>query len=90
MIARSFSRKGDFVEDDHPSLKTLARWLAGDLEHEQVRRELAPHFLESCPTCRKMRQEIERLLKESGHWNETVAVSGDRGAANLGRLPAPP
>lgn len=83
MIARSFSRKGEIVEDDHPSLETLARWLAGDLEHEQVRRELAPHFLESCPTCRKMRQEIERLLEESGHWNETVAVDETREAPKL-------
>ena len=29
------------MQDDHPSLETLARWLAGELEHEQVRRELA-------------------------------------------------
>ncbi|HEY9421726.1 MAG TPA: hypothetical protein VIW92_09950 [Thermoanaerobaculia bacterium] len=62
------------MEDDHPSLETLARWLAGELEHEQVRRELAPHFLESCSVCRALRDEIERLLQESGHWDETVAV----------------
>jgi tetratricopeptide (TPR) repeat protein len=62
------------VRDDHPSLETLARWLAGELEHEQVRRELAPHFLESCPVCRTLRDKIESLTKESGHWNESVAV----------------
>jgi tetratricopeptide (TPR) repeat protein len=71
------------VEDEHPSLETLARWLAGDLEHEQVRRDLAPHFLASCPTCRKMRQEIGHLLEESGHWNEAVAVDETRDAPGL-------
>ena len=55
------------MQDDHPSLETLARWLAGELAHEQVVRELAPHFLRSCPACREMREEIDRLLAESGH-----------------------
>lgn len=68
---------------DHPSLETLARWLAGELEHEQVVRELAPHFLETCPVCREMRQEIDRLLAESGHWNEAVAVMETREAPEL-------
>lgn len=71
------------MRDDHPSLETLARWLAGEVEHEQVVRELAPHFLESCPVCREMRQEIDRLLAESGHWNEAVAVVETREAPEL-------
>ena len=77
------------MKDHHPSLETLARWLAGELEHEQVRRELAPHFLESCPACRTLRDEIDRLLEESGHWDETVAVLESREApALLGLLDA--
>lgn len=71
------------MRDDHPSLETLARWLAGELEHEQVRRELAPHLLEACPVCRTLRDEIERLLEESGHWNESVAVLESREAPAL-------
>jgi tetratricopeptide (TPR) repeat protein len=71
------------VRDEHPSLETLARWLAGELEHEQVRRELAPHFLEACPVCRTLRDEIERLLEESGHWSESVAVMESREALAL-------
>ncbi|HSG40551.1 MAG TPA: hypothetical protein VLE27_12995 [Thermoanaerobaculia bacterium] len=71
------------MQDDHPSLETLARWLAGELEHEQVRRELAPHFLETCPVCRDLRGEIERLLEESGHWDESVAVLESREAPAL-------
>jgi tetratricopeptide (TPR) repeat protein len=71
------------VQDDHPSLETLARWLAGELEHEQVRRELAPHFLEACSVCRALRDEIERLVQESGHWSESVAVVEYREAPAL-------
>jgi tetratricopeptide (TPR) repeat protein len=71
------------MQDDHPSLEMLARWLAGELAHEQVVRELAPHFLGSCPVCRELRQEIDRLLAESGHWDEAVAVVETREAPEL-------
>ena len=71
------------MRDDHPSLETLARWLAGELEHERVLRELAPHFLESCPVCHALREEIDRLLQASGHWDETVAVLESREAPEL-------
>jgi len=74
------------VRDDHPTLETLARWLAGELEHDQVRLELAPHFLASCPDCRAMREEIDRLLAESGHWDEAVAVVETRDAPERLRL----
>jgi tetratricopeptide (TPR) repeat protein len=77
------SKRRAGMQDDHPTLETLARWLAGELEHEQVVRELAPHFLESCPVCREMRQEIDRLLAESGHWDEAVAVVETREAPEL-------
>ncbi len=30
------------MEDAHLSLETLARWLAGELEHEEVLREMVP------------------------------------------------
>jgi tetratricopeptide (TPR) repeat protein len=71
------------LKDDHPSLETLARWLAGELEHERVLKELAPHFLESCPVCHALREEIDRLLVASGHWDETVAVLETREAPEL-------
>lgn len=74
------------MRDDHPTLETLARWLAGELEHERVRLELAPHFLASCPDCRAMREEIDRLLAESGHWDEAVAVVETREAPERLRL----
>ena len=71
------------MEDTHPSLEMLARWLAGELEHEEVLREVVPHLVASCPVCRKLREEIRRLQDESGHWNEVVAVLETREAPAL-------
>ncbi len=72
--------------EGHPSLETLARWLAGELEHEDVLREVAPHLTESCPVCRLNEEEIRRLQEESGHWSETVAVLETRQAPELAGL----
>lgn len=71
------------MTDDHLSLETLARWLAGELEHEEVLREVAPHLLQSCLVCRGLCDEIRRLQEESGHWSEVVAVLETRDAPAL-------
>ena len=73
-------------EGRHPSLDTLARWLAGELEHEDVLREVVPHLTGNCPVCRGNEEEIRRLQDESGHWSETVAVFETREAPELARL----
>jgi tetratricopeptide (TPR) repeat protein len=62
------------VKDEHLSLETLASWLSGDLPHEEVVRQVAPHFLGRCPTCRVRYQEVLRLQREVEHWDEAVAV----------------
>jgi tetratricopeptide (TPR) repeat protein len=67
-------------------METLARWLAGELEHEDVLREVAPHLIENCPVCRSHEEEIRRLQEASGHWSETVAVFETRQAPDLARL----
>jgi tetratricopeptide (TPR) repeat protein len=67
-------------------LEILARWLAGELEHEDVLREVAPHLTGNCPVCRGNEEEIRRLQEESGHWSETVAVFETREAPDLARL----
>jgi tetratricopeptide (TPR) repeat protein len=59
---------------DHPSIETLAKLLAGDLSHEELLAEVIPHLLERCPECRQRNEEILRLQKEMGHWDERVAV----------------
>lgn len=69
--------------DAHPSLETLARWLAGELEHEEVLREVASHLVAACPVCRRLGEEIRRLQTESGHWSEVVAVLETREAPAL-------
>jgi tetratricopeptide (TPR) repeat protein len=71
------------LEDAHLSLETLAKWLSGGLEHEDVLRLVIPHFLERCPACRERREEIARLQKEVGHWNEEVVVFEGREAPEL-------
>lgn len=62
------------MEDYHLSLESLARWLAGTLEHDEVLQLVVPHFLERCPVCRERRDEIRKLQSEVGHWSEEVAV----------------
>jgi tetratricopeptide (TPR) repeat protein len=71
------------VPDSHPSLETLARWLAGRMEHDEVLAEIAPHLFDRCAECRGKRDEIERLLQEVGHWDEEIAVVESRQAPEL-------
>lgn len=74
------------MEDAHLSLETLARWLAGELEHEEVLREVVPHLVATCPICCRLGEEIRRLQNESGHWSEVVAVLETREAPALAAL----
>ncbi|HEY8019853.1 MAG TPA: hypothetical protein VIH93_02055 [Thermoanaerobaculia bacterium] len=71
------------MEDDHLSIETLARWLAGDLEHEELVNRVIPHFLAVCPECRETYEEIVRLKREFEHWDERVAVFEGRQAPEL-------
>ena len=74
-------RKG--VDEEHLSIETLARWLAGDLEHEELVGRVIPHFLATCPVCRETYAEISRLKGEVEHWDERVAVFEGRQAPEL-------
>lgn len=67
----------------HPTLETMAKWLAGRLEHETVLREIAPHLQERCPICREQYEQIRRLTKEAGHGDEEVGVVEWREAPEL-------
>ncbi|HEV8580655.1 MAG TPA: hypothetical protein VGX68_16440 [Thermoanaerobaculia bacterium] len=75
--------EGDGFEDAHLPLETLARWLSGVLEHEEMLRTVIPHFLANCPSCRERHAEIRRLQEEVGHWDEEVAVLEGRRAPEL-------
>jgi len=78
---------------DHPTLETMAKWLAGRLEHEVVLGEIAPHLQERCQICRDQYEQIRRLTKEAGHSDEEVGVLEWREApdllARLEELPFP-
>lgn len=71
------------MEREHLSVETMARWLAGDLAHEEVLRGIVPHLLERCESCRAAHQEILRLQGEVEHWDEKVAVFEGRQAPEL-------
>jgi len=64
----------------HLSIETLARWLAGDLPHEVVAGEIAPHLEASCSTCRERFSQLRELQGLVGHWSETVVLFAGREA----------
>ncbi len=71
------------MEDVHLTEETLAKWLSGTLEHDEVLRLVVPHFLALCPVCRERHAEILRLQKEVGHWDPEIAVVEGRQAPEL-------
>ena len=73
----------DGSEDAHLSLETMAKWIVGRLEQDEVRRVVIPHFLSRCTVCRERYAEIVRLQKEVGHWDEEIAVFEGRMAPEL-------
>jgi tetratricopeptide (TPR) repeat protein len=75
------------LEESHLSLETIAQWMTGDLSFEDLTGRVVPHFLACCPACRARYEEIQRLKKEVGHWDERVAVSeGPRAPGLLAAL----
>jgi tetratricopeptide (TPR) repeat protein len=81
------------MEENHLSLETLAKWLAGRLEHDAVLQHIVPHLVASCPVCRERYEQIRQLKREAGHEDEEVGVVEWREAPELLRrleeLPLP-
>ena len=71
------------MEDSHLTEETLAKWLSGTLEHDEVLHLVIPHFLALCPVCRERHAEILRIQKEVGHWDPEIAVMEGRQAPEL-------
>jgi tetratricopeptide (TPR) repeat protein len=69
--------------DRHLSLETMAKWLTGRLEHDDLIREVVPHHLEQCPGCREVYETLDDLKREVGHWDEEVALLETREAPDL-------
>jgi tetratricopeptide (TPR) repeat protein len=62
------------MEHQHLGVETMAKWLSGTLEHDDVLRLVVPHLLERCPVCRERHEEILRVQKEVGHWDPEISV----------------
>jgi tetratricopeptide (TPR) repeat protein len=81
------------MEENHLSLETLAKWLAGRLEHDAVLQHVVPHLVATCPVCRERYEQIRQLKREAGHEDEEVGVVEWREAPELLRhleeLPLP-
>ena len=71
--------------DVHPSIVTIARWLTGRLEHDELLGVVAPHLFARCPDCGALAEELERRRREVGHWDALVAATEHQEA--LGLLP---
>ena len=71
------------MEESHLPLDVMAKWLAGKLEHEEVVRRIIPHIVSRCPVCRERYEEMKKILKEQGHWDETVALFEGQEAPEL-------
>ena len=69
--------------DRHLSLETMAKWLTGRLEHDDMLREVVPHHLEQCPACREAYRELQEIKDEAGHWDEEIALLESREAPEL-------
>lgn len=71
------------MHDDHPTLETMADWMSGRLEHEEVLGRILPHLVARCPKCRRVRERILALQEEFGHWDESIAVREGLAAPGL-------
>jgi tetratricopeptide (TPR) repeat protein len=71
------------MEHQHLGMETMAKWLSGTLEHDDVLRLVVPHLLERCPVCRERHEEILRVQKEVGHWDPEISVMEGRQAPEL-------
>jgi len=48
-------------KETHLSVEAMARWLARDLDHEEVLARIVPHLLALCPTAARSYEEVLRL-----------------------------
>jgi tetratricopeptide (TPR) repeat protein len=71
------------MEENHLSLETLAKWLAGRLDHDAVLQQIVPHLVVVCPVCRERYEQIRQLQREAGHEDEEVGVVEWREAPEL-------
>jgi len=62
------------MEERHLSLITWAKLITGRIGVEEIQQLVVPHLLGVCAGCREIHQELQRLKREVGHWDEMVVV----------------
>lgn len=62
------------MKDQHLSTVTLARLLWVKVEVEEMQQMIVPHILAICPVCRENFEELQRLKREVGHWDDLMVV----------------
>ena len=72
------------MDNGHLGVETMAKWLSGTLEQDDVQRLIVPHLLAQCAVCRERHAEIPvRFQKEVGHWDPEIAVVEGQDAPEL-------
>lgn len=71
------------MDQRHLSVETIAKWLSGRLEHDEVRAQVVPHLLSLCPTCARSHEEVLRRQREMRHWDELISVQEGLAAQEL-------
>jgi tetratricopeptide (TPR) repeat protein len=65
----------DKPEERHLPLATMARLRSGRLDIEEIRGLVLPHLASRCEGCREVDEQLARLRREVGHWDDVVAVT---------------
>jgi tetratricopeptide (TPR) repeat protein len=72
-------------EERHLPLATMARLRSGRLDIEEIRGLVLPHLASRCEGCRAVDEQLGRLRREVGHWDDVVAVTEAGAAPDLWR-----
>lgn len=76
-------RLAETPEQSHLASEMLADLLSGEIEGDDLRRQVIPHLLACCPVCRRRAEGIRRLQERFDHWNESVVVREGQDAPRL-------
>jgi tetratricopeptide (TPR) repeat protein len=71
------------MDNGHLGVETMAKWLSGSLEHDDVQRLVVPHLLAQCAVCRERHAEVVRFQQEVGHWDPEISVVEGQDAPEL-------
>lgn len=62
------------MKDQHFSMVTLGRLLWAKVEIEEMQQVIVPHILAICPVCRENFEELQRLKRQVGHWDDLMVA----------------